>query len=190
MIHETGADTSLSEIDRGLIQLLTENARRSNTELAAMLNVSRMTVKNRIDRRVDRGIIEQFTIKVKAGNDESRDGEVAFFHMKLKGSFCKRVYERLKGWPELVGAWSIAGETDMIALVHCLGFDRPEALRERLARFPEVEQVWTAMVLRQWAHKASRAPDYDPRNGLDRLDLHMQELGAAGGDAFSSRTRP
>ena len=52
-------DIALSPMDRKLIRLLEEDSRRSYTELAAILGVSRMTVKNRVDRLVDRGAVER-----------------------------------------------------------------------------------------------------------------------------------
>jgi Lrp/AsnC family leucine-responsive transcriptional regulator len=174
------SDNPLSPFDRKLIQLLSEDARRTNTELAAVLNVSRMKVKNRIDRLVDRGVIERFTIEVAKEEVGIQNGEAAFFHMKLKRPFCKMVFDTVQNWPEVVGAWSIAGGTDMSILVQAAGYDRLEELRDKLARHPEVELVWTAMILRQWVHKSSRNRDYDPLDGPDRLDRRLREIAATG----------
>jgi len=171
-------DIVLNPLDRKLIQLLTEDARRSNTELAALLGVSRMTVKNRIDRLVDRGVIERFTVQLAEEERGKQSGESAFFHMKLKRPFCKLVHDTIQNWPELIGAWSIAGGTDMTILVQAAGYDRLEEIRDRLARHPEVEIVWTAMILRQWTHKSSRNRDYDPLDGPDRLDQRLREIAA------------
>ncbi|WP_186400851.1 Lrp/AsnC family transcriptional regulator [Stappia sp. P2PMeth1] len=171
-------DNVLSPFDRRLIQLLSEDARRSNTELAALLDVSRMTVKNRIDRLLDRGVIERFTITLADEGRGKQSGESAFFHMKLRRPFCKLVHDTIQNWPELIGAWSIAGGTDMTILVQAAGYDRLEEIRDRLARHPEVEIVWTAMILRQWTHKSSRNRDYHPNDGPDRLDLRMREIGS------------
>ncbi|WP_428696390.1 Lrp/AsnC family transcriptional regulator [Stappia sp.] len=171
-------DAAVSPLDRELIRLLSEDARRSNTELAGLLKVSRTTVQNRIARLVDLGVIERFTIKLGGKDHGGPPGGAAFFHMKLKRPFCRMVYEAVRGWPELTGAWSIAGGTDMTLLVQCSGLDRLEDLRDRLARHPEVEVVWTAMVLRQWSLKSSMNRDYEPGDGPDRLDLRLEEIAA------------
>ncbi|WP_029059906.1 Lrp/AsnC family transcriptional regulator [Stappia stellulata] len=175
------SDRPLSELDRKLVQLLTQDARRSNTELAGLLDVSRMTVKNRIDGLVRRGVIERFTIKLADERGGREPAEAAFFHMKLKRPFCKHIHDAVQGWPELIGAWSIAGSTDMTLLVQAAGFDRLDDLRDLLARHPDVETVWTAMILRQWAHKSSLNPDYDPRRPPDRLDRRLGEIAAEQG---------
>ncbi|MBL6430918.1 MAG: Lrp/AsnC family transcriptional regulator [Alphaproteobacteria bacterium] len=103
-------------MDRQLVQLLTQNSRRSNTELAGLLGVSRMTIKNRIDGLVRRGVVERFTIKLAEDTGDRHHCEATFFHLKLKRPFCKRIYETVQDWPELIGAWSIAGSTDMTLL--------------------------------------------------------------------------
>lgn len=114
-------DLALTPLDRKLLHLLEEDARRSYTELAALLGVSRMTVKNRVDRLVDKGVIETFTIRLaEAGANRPKvPAAMAFFHLKLKRPFCKTVFETIETWPEVLGAWSIAGETDMTLLINC-----------------------------------------------------------------------
>lgn len=174
-------EAELSVLDRKLVGLLTEDARRSHTELAARLGVSRTTVKNRIDRLMDLGVIERFTIKLAGSEERKLRGDASFFHMKLRRPFCKSVHDAVRGWPELIGAWSIAGTTDMTLLVQCEGLERIEELREQLARHPEVELVWTAMVLRQWTLKSSRNRDYEPGDGPDRLDFRLREMAGMGG---------
>jgi Lrp/AsnC family leucine-responsive transcriptional regulator len=183
-------DIILNPLDRKLIQLLTEDARRSNTELAALLGVSRMTVKNRIDRLVDRGVIERFTIRLAEEERGKQSGESAFFHMKLKRPFCKLVHDTIQNWPELIGAWSIAGSTDMTILVQAAGYDRLEQIRDRLARHPEVKVVWTAMILRQWTHKSSRNRDYDPLADPERLDPRPNGIAARLGQLNDGRVPP
>jgi len=185
------SDADLSTLDRKLVALLCEDARRSHTELAARLAVSRTTVKNRIERLLDLGVIERFTVKLAGSGDEKLRGGAAFFHMKLRRPFCKSVHDAVRGWPELVGAWSITGTTDMTLLVQSEGLERIEDLREQLVRHPEVELVWTAMVLRQWSLKSSRNRDYEPGDGPDRLDLRLQEMaGETGAEQVASHTRP
>jgi Lrp/AsnC family leucine-responsive transcriptional regulator len=177
------SDRALSQLDRKLVQLLSQDSRRSNTELAGLLGVSRMTVKNRIDGLIRRGVVERFTIKLAENKGDREHGDATFFHMKLKRPFCKRIYETVQDWPELIGAWSIAGSTDMTLLVQAAGFDRLDDLRDRLARHPDIEAVWTAMILRQWVHKSSLNPDYEPNHAPDRLDIRLREIAAEQGAA-------
>jgi Lrp/AsnC family leucine-responsive transcriptional regulator len=143
----------LSPTDRRLLALLRQDARKSYSELAAALNVSRTTVKDRIDRLKELGVITRFTIEVAPAVVEPSRGLLAFFHMQLKRPTCRTVFEAIGGWPELIGCWSIAGSTDMTVLINAASDAELETLRDRLARHPEVKTLWTELCLRQWAHK-------------------------------------
>ena len=52
----------LDSLDQKIIQLLTENARMSYSEIGQKIGISRVAVKARIDALEQRGIIEEYTI--------------------------------------------------------------------------------------------------------------------------------
>ena len=141
----------LGDLERRLIALLRQDSRRTYSELAGLLQVSRPTVTERIERLVERGIIRRFTIELAEGESEP-EGLTAFFHLQLRGPLCRAVYRSMTGWPALLGCWSIAGSTDMTVLVRCTGQEELEFLRDRLARHPDVKTLWTELCLRQWCH--------------------------------------
>ncbi len=65
---------NLDEVDRQILKYLSENGRLSNAELGRMLNLTRAGVRDRINKLVDNGIIDKFTIIVnplKAGKNIS-----------------------------------------------------------------------------------------------------------------------
>lgn len=173
-----GKVSHVSEFDRQLIALLKQNSRRTYSQLSGMLGASRTTVKDHIDRLQELGIIKRFTVDIAEAGHRSANGVNAFFHVLLRRPVCKIIYESVSGWPELVGCWSIAGGTDMTLLVMCASDDELEILRDRLARHPEVETLWTAMVLRQWKHAADPMSDYQPNSEPDRLDNRLAEIAA------------
>jgi len=144
---------SLSGLDRRLLGLLRQDSRRTYSDLASTLKVSRTTVKDRIDRMRERGIVTRFTIELSSAYTEPSNGLLAFFHMQLRRPTCRIVFESISGWPELIGCWSIAGNTDMTVFVTASTDDELEALRDRLARHPEVKTLSTELCLRQWAHR-------------------------------------
>jgi DNA-binding Lrp family transcriptional regulator len=55
---------NLDEFDLKLINILKENSRISISELSKMLNLSRQTVKSRLERLDKEGIIKKYTIKL------------------------------------------------------------------------------------------------------------------------------
>ena len=54
----------LDETDRKILDLLTENARYTYSELGQKLGISRVAVKNRMDALEQRGVIEGYTVIV------------------------------------------------------------------------------------------------------------------------------
>jgi Lrp/AsnC family transcriptional regulator, leucine-responsive regulatory protein len=140
----------VGERDRKLLALLRQNARRTISEMAAILGVSRTVVKERMDRLVAMGIIRQFTIRMGGTPQQRPPGLRAFFHVQLHRPVCQDVYGFIEGWPELVGCWSITGKIDMVVLVDCAGQEEVERLRDRLARHPEVRRLRISIALRQW----------------------------------------
>ena len=150
-------DRRLSDLDRRLIALLRQDCRRTYSEMAAILKVSRPTVKERIDKLLERGVITRFTIELAETDASELEGPTAFFHLQLRRPLCRAVYASISGWPELLGCWSIAGSTDMTVLVRCTTQGELEFLRDRLARHPEVKTLWTAFCLKQWHHEIMRS---------------------------------
>ena len=166
----------LSDTDRQLIALLKQNSRRTYSEMGVILSISRTTVKDKIDRLMDAGVIKRFTIELAETDQNAKSGVGAFFNLRLKRPFCKVVQETIAGWPELVGSWSIAGGTDMMVYVNCSSDDELEILRDRLARHPEVRTLWTDMVLRQWVNRNDLNLDYNAAAGPDKLDARHADL--------------
>ena len=55
-------DSSLDAVDGAILYLLQENARQSITDIADRVNVSGNTVRNRIDRLEERGVIRGYSV--------------------------------------------------------------------------------------------------------------------------------
>lgn len=150
----------LNANDRAILALLEEDAKRTTTEIASILGLSRTTVKNRIDRMRDHGVIKRYTVELE--NPSAGDGRpsTAFFVVQLKRPICRIVYQSIRGWPELLQAWSVTGETDFLLLIRTTDSERIEHLRERLIRHPEVRKVTRQMVLQDWVRRVP--PSADP----------------------------
>jgi Lrp/AsnC family leucine-responsive transcriptional regulator len=174
----------LDDLDRHLITLLKQDSRRTVSEMASILDVSRTTVKDRMDRLLQQGVIKRFTIEVADQDKKPTGGISAFFHLQIRRPVCRIIFEAISGWPELVGCWSVAGGTDMTVLVTCSTDSELERLRDRLARHPEVKTLWTALNLRQWVHRADPSRDYSPSDGPDRLDGRLKDVTAQQANSY------
>ncbi|KAA0972118.1 Lrp/AsnC family transcriptional regulator [Aureimonas fodinaquatilis] len=141
----------INEKDRQLISLLKQNSRRPVSEIAAILGVSRQTVQKRIDRLVDSGTIQSFTIEVSDPEEAASSvGAKVMFTLSLRQSTCANVYASIRAWDELLRCWSISGERDMILIVDSVGVEDAERVRAKLARHPDVVSVQTSHILKTW----------------------------------------
>lgn len=83
----------LDETDRELINLLMNNGRTSNIELASALNVSEATVRRRIDHLLEKGIIRGFSALL----DNKKLGNTlkASIHLKVSSKALSKVASHL-----------------------------------------------------------------------------------------------
>lgn len=67
---------ALDNIDWHILKLLQDNSRESISSLSTKVNLSRPSVKARILRMEDRGIIEKYTIKL---GDHTNNDQITFY---------------------------------------------------------------------------------------------------------------
>ncbi len=116
-------------LDRELISLLRADGRAALSKLADILNVSRGTVQNRLDRLMESGIIHGFTVRVRENYEE--DAIRALMMIEVVGKSTSQVIKRLRGLPELQTLHTTNGAWDLVAEIHTTSltdFDR--VLRE------------------------------------------------------------
>ena len=117
------------QLDRDLISLLRHDGRAPLSKLADILQVSRGTVQNRLDRLMESGAILGYTVRVR--EDYELDGIRAIMLIEVVGKSTSQVIRKLRGMPELHtlhttnGAWDLVAEIQTASLSD---FDR--VLRE------------------------------------------------------------
>lgn len=101
-------------MDKELIAILRQDARASISKLATLLNVSRGTVQNRLDRLIDSGAILGFTIR--AHDELETDVVKAIMLIEVVGKTTTQVIKKLRGIAQLEkvhttnGAWDLVTE--------------------------------------------------------------------------------
>src|SRR5687768_11387236 len=106
----------LNDIDRKIVALLVEDARRSYDDIGRQVSLSAPAVKRRVDRLRASGAIRGFSAVVDhAALGAQTEALVELFY--APGTLLDRVAETLRGHPEVVEAWSVTGEADAIARV-------------------------------------------------------------------------
>jgi Lrp/AsnC family transcriptional regulator, leucine-responsive regulatory protein len=93
----------VSPLDTKILGLLIKDGRASFAEIARDLNVSRAHVRERVNKLMDDGVIEQFTAVV---NPEKLGKAVsAFFDIKVAPQGITQVAEELSAQPEVVSLY-------------------------------------------------------------------------------------
>lgn len=103
----------MDEIDRKLIALLRTNARCPVATLARSLDISRATVRARIDRLIKSGVIGGFTLVVREPDPEQ--AVRAMMLIAVEGNRAERVLRQLNGFPQVRRLHTTNGRWDVVA---------------------------------------------------------------------------
>lgn len=135
----------MDSTDKRLISILRHNGRASVSDLATTLNLSRATVRSRLDRLQASGDVVGFTVVLK--EDVSRDPVRALMMIGIEGRGTDRVIRQLTSLPQVRALHSTNGRWDVIAE---LGTETLEALDDvlyRIRKFDGVSQSETSLLL-------------------------------------------
>jgi DNA-binding Lrp family transcriptional regulator len=106
----------LDEVDRRLIAALRIDGRAPVSSLAAQLGMTRVTVKKRLDRLIEDGVVLGFTVRV---HDETAGDDVrAICLIEVTGKNTLKVIGDLRGFPQIEALYSTNGGWDLIAEIH------------------------------------------------------------------------
>jgi DNA-binding Lrp family transcriptional regulator len=136
----------MDDIDRQIVALLREDARRSFQSIGVRVSLSAPAVKRRVDRLQADGVIRGYTANI----DPARFGWGTHAVVAL---FCEgrmaaaEVREAVEGHPEVEAAYTVAGEATAIMHVRAHDTAHLEATLERLRDHPGVTRTQTQIVL-------------------------------------------
>ena len=142
MLSHPGID----KIDRQIVALLRENARRSFQDIGARVALSAPAVKRRVDRLLRDGVIRGFTTLI----DPRRFGwqTQAIVELTTEGRFSGTdVLAAIRSHPEVAAAYTVAGQVSAILIVRAQDTVHLEAVLERLRETPAITRTTTAVVL-------------------------------------------
>ena len=126
----------MDNTDNELIAALRHDARASLSDLAARLNVSRTTVRGRIERLRARGDILGFSVVMR--EDALNDPVRGLMMIGIEGRGTDRILRQLNGMAELRAVHSTNGRWDVIVEI---GTDTLETFDGVLARIRRLDGV-------------------------------------------------
>ena len=136
----------MDAIDRKILALLVEDGRRTYDDIGRRVSLSAPAVKRRVDRLRAQGALRGFTALLDhAALGDRTEALVELFF--TPGTLLDKVAETLRGYPEVVEAWSVTGEADAIARVRTRDNSDLERLIMDLQRDALVQRTRSQVVL-------------------------------------------
>lgn len=131
MEHSTDKSRHESDArDIQILDILSRNSRLSNSEIGRIMNLSEGTIRKRISKLVDSGVIRKFTIQL--GKSQSE----AIILIKYSHAEKNTVLLKLKEIPG--NFYEISGKNDLAMLVE---YHNLEYLNEIVDRIRSIDQV-------------------------------------------------
>ena len=135
----------MDDLDREILDILRRDARTPYTEIADQVGTSEGTIRNRVERMVDSGVIERFTISTRTGNVKAMIEITVDVDVHTGG-----LTERFAEWEQVDFVWQVSGEEDIVLVVDATDTG---ALNELISRARELEEVMgtkTRLILDEW----------------------------------------
>jgi DNA-binding Lrp family transcriptional regulator len=136
---------AMDDLDYKMISLLRSDARRPVASVAAELGVSRATIRSRIDRLIENGVIRGFTIAVH--DQATRNLVRAVMMIEVEGKAASKVAKRLHGYPEIRRLHSTNGHWDFVAELVTSSLGEFEELLNRIRLVDGIKSTETSILL-------------------------------------------
>jgi len=132
----------MDELDREILAILRRDARTPYTEIADRIGTSEGTVRNRVERLAEDGVIERFTVATRTGNVKAMI-EVGVAVDVDTHAICQRFTE----WEQVDFVWQVSGEEDIVLVVDAADTNGVNDLITRARDLDEVVSTKTRLIL-------------------------------------------
>jgi len=132
----------MDDLDREMLDILRRDARTPYTEIADRLDVSEGTVRNRVDRLIEDGIIERFTVATHTGNVKAMIEVGVAVDVNTHA-----IGDRMAEWNEVDFVWQVSGEQDIVLVVDAADTQGVNDLITKAREQDEVVSTKTRLIL-------------------------------------------
>lgn len=142
----------MDNLDRGILDLLRQNARAGYGDIGSRVGLSASAVKRRVDKLVADRVIRNFTVHV----DPTVDGmnTEAYVELFCRGTVAPEELLRiLSAVPEVVDAGTVTGSADAIVHIRARDISSLESALETVRLAPNVDHSRSAIVLSRLIHR-------------------------------------
>ncbi|WP_246945265.1 Lrp/AsnC family transcriptional regulator [Bacillus pinisoli] len=139
----------IDEIDRKILRLLTENARMSYVDIGKELNLSRVSIRERVNQLMENGIIEKFSVVI--NSEKVGKGVSAFFEVDCEPAHLVKVAQTLVDNPAVASCYQMTGPSTLHMHVLVEDFSKLEHfINEELYSLQGITRVESHILLRRF----------------------------------------
>ncbi len=136
--------TSMDDVDRKIMAILRENARESFTNMAEAVGTSEGTIRARVKRLLDDGVIRKFTIRT-AGSNVKALIEVAVTNNVNTSDIAAKV----RAWDGVESVWEVTGENDIVVVADCPNTSDLNAIIDKIRDVPGTQATRSRLILKE-----------------------------------------
>ncbi len=134
----------MDDVDRKIMAILRENARESFTNMAEAVGTSEGTIRARVKRLLDDGVIRKFTIRT-AGSNVKALIEVAVTNNVNTSDIAAKV----RAWDGVESVWEVTGENDIVVVADCPNTSDLNAIIDKIRDVPGTQATRSRLILKE-----------------------------------------
>lgn len=135
----------ITATDRRLIAALQRNARKTVTDLARELDLSRTTVQKRLVQLEASGVIAGYRLKL--GDSYRAETFQAYVNLVVEPKFSVQVASALEHMPEVEALYTVSGKIDLVAIMRVNSPAVLDSALDRIGTLAGVVDTDSAIVL-------------------------------------------
>lgn len=131
-------------IDLKILELLKEDSRMSYNDISSNINKTEATVRRRVKKLVEEGIIKKFTIEYEI---DSRQKVHATIKIEPDFKEIKRILKELSGIEEISNIWRLSGDCGLLLKVDLDSIDKFNPLIEdKISQITGIKIIETCFI--------------------------------------------
>lgn len=134
----------IDHLDDKIIEILKKDSRRPFVEIANELEVSEGTIRSRVKKLLEEGIIQAFTIKTSSKNVK------ALVEVKIDVNVnTSDIADQIASFDGVSEVYEVTGEEDIVAIIDVTSSPQLNEIIERIRRYDNVESTRTRLILKE-----------------------------------------
>jgi DNA-binding Lrp family transcriptional regulator len=146
-LHKTTKEEEfriIDHLDERIIEILKKDARKPFVEIAEELKVSEGTIRSRVRKLFEEGVIQSFTIKTSSKNVK------AIIEVKIDVNVnTSEVADHIAKFDGVSEVFEVTGEEDIVAIIDVTSSPQLNDIIERIRHFENVQSTRTRLILKE-----------------------------------------